>query len=511
MLAACTMSGVKVFRLRLKASKVLKVSGLEIPLNIRTVGARMVKFSPDGKWLVLIRADSSIQISRINDEGATNGRLITSKRIILKRLPRDLIQNKIQHGSLGNYERSINRIAFSADSRIFVVGDLSGYIDSWVLEGHEDLMQDIDEDAESSESLDEDSDEEVHPQIILGQHWIRNPAASLIPKLSAAALILSFRPSTTKSTQQSNGTALHPTRRTPHPHSHDLPQGEDQLFALTSEHQMYELNVLSGRLSNWARRNPSRNLPKAFRDIKDRAMGSIWDIKGSKERIWLYGSNWLYMFDLAMDLPAAVGRSNQAASNTVPFGKRGAKQHKRKREVDDLHVEERRKPELDLGIGRKYRKMEGPKAENFRWVDTDQGQAQASPFEIDDDDDVDAAANEAALLGLRRGPSDQSRMPRRLRDENTATDGEANEESTLDQGGVCTTTTRSWWGTHTYREILGIVPLGIEHEQFGNGVGSSRYDGEWPRRVEVALIERPLWEVDLPPRYYGDQEWDDKA
>lgn len=496
-LATCTISKVKVFRLRPKASKVLKVSAVEIPLNIRAFGARMVKFSPDGKWLVLIRADSSIQICRTKDQGAKNGSLITSKRIILKRLSRDPIKIK-ENGSLGNYERSINRVTFSADSRILVVGDLSGYLDSWVLEGHEDLMQDTDEAESSASSDDEGTDEEIHPQVILGQHWIRNPAASLIPKLSAAALILSFRPST-KTIQQSNGTAVHPTRRTPHPHSHDLPQGEDRLFALTSEHQMYELNVLSGRLSDWSRRNPTSGLPEEFRKIQDRAMGSIWDIGRSKERIWLYGSNWLYMFDLAIDF---------AAGNTS--GVHGAKKQKRKRERDDSNVKQGTKPELCIGIGRKYRKMEGPSAENSRWISTDHEQAQASTDEFDDDD-VDAAADESALLSLRRGPGDQTERSRRLRGKTTAIDGEANKESTLEPAWVRTTKTQAWWGTHNYREILGIVPLGGGHAHQGDGVESSRADDEWPPRVEVALVERPILEADLPPRYQGDQEWDNNA
>ena len=41
--------------------------------------------------------------------------------------------------SLGAYRRSINRVIFSANTRILVAGDLSGHLDSWVLEGYEDM------------------------------------------------------------------------------------------------------------------------------------------------------------------------------------------------------------------------------------------------------------------------------------------------------------------------------------------------------------------------------------
>lgn len=508
-LAVCTMSGVKLFRLRPKESKALKVSAIEVPVNVRAVGAKMVKFSPDGKWLVLIRTDNSIQICRINGEGGTrDGPLILPRCIILKRLSRPSIHIEVEFGSLGKYERTINRVAFSADSRILVVGDLSGYLDSWVLEGHEDLMQGNEKDTASAKSSDDQTtDEESHPQVILGQHWIRNPAASLIPKLSATALILSFRPSTAKSTKQSNGpTVVHPTRSTPHPHSHDLPQGEDRLFAFTSEHQMYEFNVLSGRLSDWSRRNPSSSLPGGFRGIHDRAMGSIWDIKGSKERIWLYGSSWLYMFDLSLDLPTMAGSGKKGMDNALPSDVQEAKPLKRKRNLSTSNRT------FSIGIGRKYRKREGSTAENKGWINMDLEQSQTS----DDEDDYEdnGMTDETALLNLRRVSSHQEKNSNHLSElseETTAITRSANSESNSGHTKGGKTKFPSWWGTHNYRDILGIVPLADGYEYCGEGVEPNGYDGEPAHRIEVALVERPMWEVDLPPRYDGNQEWDDNA
>jgi U3 small nucleolar RNA-associated protein 4 len=46
---------------------------------------------------------------------------------------------------------------------------------------------------------------------------------------------------------------------------------------------------------------------------------------------------------------------------------------------------------------------------------------------------------------------------------------------------------RAWWVTHKYRPILGVVPLG---------------DGE------VALVERPTWDVEMPDRYFAGDEWE---
>ena len=201
-----------MFRLRPKPRDILKVSKVEIPPDIGDIGARMVRFSPDGKWLLIIRANSSVQMCRLREGESVKERLLIARKgRDLKRLARKPVKITLPYGSLGNYERSINRIAFSADSRVLVVGDLSGYLDSWVLEGHEDLTQDADEDKDveamepSSSSDDSDADKENQPQVILGQHWIRNPAASLIPRLSAAALILSFRPSQERSTKLTKG------------------------------------------------------------------------------------------------------------------------------------------------------------------------------------------------------------------------------------------------------------------------------------------------------------------
>lgn len=500
------MSGVKLFRLRPRPRNILKVSKVEIPSDIGEVGARMVRFSPDGKWLLIIRANSSLQMCRLTEDDSGKQRLlIEPKSMALKRLSRDTIETKGLYGSLGNYERSINRVAFSADSRVLVVGDLLGYLDSWVLKGHEDLTQAADEDVEvmepSSSSDDEGANGKIYPQVILGQRWIRNPAASLIPKLSAAALILSFRPSKEQSTARTNGnTPVHPTQKKPHPQSHDLPGGEDRLFAFTCEHRMYEFNILSGRLSEWSRRNPSSSLPRTFRDLKDRAMGSIWDICGTKERIWLYGSSWLWMFDLSIDFPATTGSGKPKADLNIQPRLNGVNNRKRRRELDDSHTEAGKgntgagdkipHSELDIGIGRKFRKMEGPETSNSRWISADPEQVRASD---DDDDDGYDTANQSALLDLRRGSGVNTLITDSVAEDQVTPDG----KMTLARRGI--SKTRPYWNTYNYRDILGIVALGGGPDLSGDDV---------PRGVEVALVERPLWEVDLPPKYHGNQEWD---
>lgn len=504
-----------VFYLRHKGGANIKVSAFEAPITTTGRGARIAKFSPDVNWLLLIRANNEIQMYRLEKNQEPKKKpLLRAKAVNLKRLSRDPIKTKFQHGSLGNYERSINRVAFSADSRIFATGDLSGYLDTWVLEGHEDLTQEDDEGLnalESAESSDGESvDEERHPNVILGQHWIRNPAASLVPKLPTAPLVLSFRPSERDDALKfsNNNTAIHPTRHTPHPHSHDLPDGEDRLFAFTSNHEMYEFEVLKGKLSEWSRKNPSSHLPSKFKEILEPAMGSIWNIGQHTERIWLYGVSWLWMFDLSKDLPTGtepkdllIKRESSNMLKSMNKRKRmevlpGLGQTEQTRKHNSGAGGKKSRVELDIGIGRKFHKSDGPESENKQWISADTEQSQAS------DDDDNETANEL-LLDLPTAAGRRAQIPNGFANDGREGDGETYLEGSGPQIEL------PYWGTHQYRDILGVVRLGD-----GDGYGdeneaeqSNSYDDESARRLEVALVERPIREVDLPPRYEGNQEW----
>lgn len=509
-LALSTISCIKLFRLRQKDNQLL-VSKTEIPTSIGEAGARTVKFSPDGKWLLLIRSDSKIQICRLKrDEGARKGLLILPKLVTLKRLPRDATETQSELG-LASYMRTISRVVFSADSRILAVGDLAGYLDTWVLKGCEDFTEEINKQEtvleQPNRSDDESSEEGIHAQVTLGQSWIRNPAAYILPKLPSAALILTFRPRRPNHDKQvTGGISLKVKGRSSHSKYASLPDHEDRLFVFTDEHQMYEFHVLSGKLSAWSRRNPSSQLPMAFQGIRDRAMGSIWEIRGLKERIWLYGNSWLWMFDLSLDFPADLDRRNQTADGELLPSELSAKNLKRKRGLGDGNSEGIEKgntgagdkipdSKLYIGIGRKFRKTDGPETGKGRLISADVEKCQSSGEDDDeaadeDDNDEEDAANESALLGLRRGLADAARIT------NGSTNDEASGIIQLESRGA--DSCRPYWGTHRYRDILGIVPLGNVPESGDDLRGS----------IEVAVVERPLHEVDLPPRYHGDQEWD---
>ncbi|KAK4691936.1 U3 small nucleolar RNA-associated protein 4, partial [Lecanoromycetidae sp. Uapishka_2] len=397
---------------------------------------------------------------------------------------------------------------FSGDSRILAVADIAGYIDTWVLEGHEDLTQEEDQPiqkerspASSDSECDSESDEENHPIIIYGQHWIRNPSASLLIKLPAAPLVFSFRPSSKTATKAStNGViAPHPTRHTPHPHSHDLPDGEDRLLVLTAENQMYEFSILTGKISDWSRRNSTSNLPREFRDLRDRAMGAVWDVRGENERVWIYGVSWLWMFDLSKDMPVIREKDNE----DEPKENGALVQLKRKRDIETPHHTPTKRPkhdtgagskiadsELRLGIGRKIQKIQGADGE----VQTIDLAREPSPASDDDDYDEPVLANENQLLSLRRSNAyveKDEELENGIEESDDPHDNELAKRTPRERP--------AYWHTYKYRPILGIVPLGEDEVDEGSG---DQLGG-----IEVALVERPLWDVDLPPTFHGEQEW----
>lgn len=516
MLVVSTMADLKFFQLKHKSGGV-KVQKFEAPSELSRNGARSIHISPDNRWLAIQRVDNSVQLHRImKNDIPKRGVQTFPKAVNLRRLPRDVTSTNYQHGTLGEYNRSISRLAFSADGRILAVADISGFIDTWVLEGHEDLT--LPEDsvqerkktnaASDVDNSDGDSDTEDDTNVIFGQRWIRNPAATLLIKLPAAPIILSFRPMSMQSTLAltDGNLGVHRTRHTPHPHPHDLPQGEDRLFVLTAENHMYEFNVLSGKISDWSRRNPTPCLPQEFRELRDRAMGVVWDVQGRNERIWLYGVAWLWMFDLSRDLPAIDHEDSKAL---VTNGEKTTKQLKRKRgrESQDDEAKSRSKHDTGagsridaskrgLGIGPTIRKIEGEDDDRVNLITLGQEQEDLTASD-EDDDHRPANENVTALRRLRR--NDQAET-------NGATYGTETDDAGEDDGLLRRPTRHerpSHWHTFKYRPILGIVPLGGESDDESVDDREDTQPG-----LEVALVERPLWDLDLPLRFHGNQEWD---
>jgi U3 small nucleolar RNA-associated protein 4 len=461
-IAVSTSAEVKFFQLirpakKAEASIKIRRVELEEPLG----GARQLQLSSDGKWLALITHSNEVNMIRIVIDTDTRDVRILPKIVSLERQSRAKAKSEKSAATLAalqNYSRLITRIQFSPDSKALAASDLSGFIDSWILEGHEDpTAPEVDEPAriaktsinQDDEVDDEDEEaEEDSPIVILGQHWIRNPTAALLPKLSSPPNILSFRPSTSpQPSQEPNGNpAVHPTRHNPHPIAHVTPKGPYHLIVLTSQHHLFEFDLLHGKLTDWSKNNPPANLPEKFTFLRDRAMGCSWHVKGGAARIWLYGSTWVQMLDLSKDLP----EKNRATEEYSKRKRGGGNElsHKRPR-VAPVGLA----PETLKVVNGHVTK---PKiAKESKFPSELNGNTSVADANGDSDDDV--------LQSGRLRPREQHEAEA-VRD--TKKDGSP-----------------AFWQTRVYRSILGMVNMGERNEC-----------------LETAIIERPIQELDLPDR-----------
>jgi U3 small nucleolar RNA-associated protein 4 len=296
LLAVSTIGEVKLFCLRpsKRGSEVLRVQRVAIPtalplkkrdeadsedsddeeeVELADKGARHLKFTPDGKRLLIITPDSRILIANldITIHSDRKEKPIVTLSSPIYELDRDLPQNKPQpvvraqqskklsrrrqdEGSHGAYLQTIVRFAFSSTSRLLAVGDLAGNITTF------SLSDDV---------------------------WTRIPTS--IPRLPAAPVALTFRPA--PATLQLAASA---------DDEDEAPDAE--LLVLPADTQVLHLfSATSGRLTQWSQRNPMPDcLPNEFAGVQDRAVGAFWE---GPERVWIHGAAWVWMFDFSRDWP----------------------------------------------------------------------------------------------------------------------------------------------------------------------------------------------------------------
>jgi len=483
LLAVSTVREVKLFQLLQTRSEVgssLRIRKIEMPVS---TGARLVRLTRNGKWLAMVNMTNDVLLTRVlPPEDPMDRPRPLEKLLHLHRLERKTSSSDPRHGPLGHYSRSINHAEFSSDGTVFAVSDLTGYVDTWVVEGHEDLTApeiDIDEAPGSSAEDDDDSDEEDGPKeriTFLGQRWICNPSAHLLPRLDATPVLLSFEPVRGSTEAEPNGNpAVHPTRGNPHPHSRDIPEREHRLLVATADQRLYLFEVLAGRLSGWSRRNPLSSYPVQYRILKSPAKGCVWDVN-EHQRIWLYGEGWLFMFDLSRDLP--IPDAVDAADLVDDEEPRPSK--KRKREVAKGNIRKG-----ISGAGDAVPESEAPVTKMRRF---DSGEDNATlPIDLHGartgvvgDEDLDE--EQEALASLRR-----SREEGLISDASSGPDDGGEVEAALEQRKR---SPEHWWCTFKYRSILGMAPIGQDSQQ----------------PPEVVIVERPSWELDLPPRFVGVHE-----
>ncbi|KAI1002337.1 hypothetical protein K3495_g5864 [Podosphaera aphanis] len=451
MLAVATTMEIKVFQLCARTNSQcgsLQISKLEVPSTI-SGGARLISFSPDGKWLCIIRPENDLILARINES------TISTHITKVTRLNRHTDKLALM-GGLGNYNRTITQVAFSDDSRLLAVSDLAGYIDSFLLTGDQDIINETPSVLGSDSESDEEDEECSRSREIYGQRWIRNPAAASIPQLPAAPTVLSFRP---RVKDFSNTTVSDPSK--------DLNMAEDRLLVVTATSEVFEFRLLEGRLSEWSRRNPPATFPEKYKRTLEIVRGVIWDVGAAKERVWLYSVGWLWMFDLGQNFG---GQKIRETSLKRKRGKSGAGGSM------DVSVS-------DIGVGKISSRITHGEID------------EESETSSHDDTDIDMDIDDDETF---YHPSHPSKDIKADHQSDNRKEEEAVEE--LEARNILGSTPQtisnikpfSSYHTFKYRPIVGLAVLGTTDTNAG---------------PEVALVERPIWETDLPARYYGEQEW----
>lgn len=523
-IVVATSAETKLFQLRRTTTATglpeVRSRPIELPKPLSGQGATTVGFSPDSKWLYAVRLNNVISMAKIRHASSSKERPEIHNRIIkLDRRKRSSMSNS---SDLQQYSRHITTVAFSSDSRILATGDLAGSIDTWILEGHEAQITDASQQLTNgraspsdSEDSDSDSDDETDSRVIDGQKWIRTPAGSQLPSLGTAILALSFKPSSVSAISPFHihgNEGLHATRHNHHPTSPEHPSQETgYLFGVTSSHDLVEFDTLNCKLSNWSRRNPSRLLPEKFRQIKDRVMGIWFDVRPQLgiSRLWMYGPNFIYMLDLTRDLD--TNSQTPEGTSLVEIGQLGnhtvqvEPSHALVRRMSqDGNAVKKRKLNSRHGAGDEMRANERYSVKTRR-IEADEAidagllsppgsvagdDVDADKMDIDtdqDDEDTDAD-NQISDLVLRR------------RATKTETQNGTAEKHTEQRPAS--------WCTFQYRGIYGICALQSEGTAGGlqNGAESEQEAGG-PPPPEVVIVERPMYDVELPPRFSGGQDW----
>lgn len=490
-LAVSTMSNTKLFLLANSPAddRHLKATKIDTPPTLSQNGSRLTRISPDARWLLTLSSTDDVKIHRLVANAESNTVSVIDHINLLSRRSRP--ENKLDwlDGAWGRYKRSITRAVFSEDSRSIAVSDISGTIDTWTLQGEEDLSAEACEkvarlNGEKEDSDEEDGDEDDERLLTFyGEHWVQSGQP---PRLQSMPLVLCFR-SKASAPHLSNG--FHPSTQGP----------AETLLVLTSKHELLEFVVRDGSLSDWSRRNPSRLLPDEFKIQKDRATGAI--VEPLRNRLWLYSATWLCMFNLDEDLPARAGLNKEPAGDQALANDEHDEKPERKRKRNSSFSAGRpdmkkvmnsrsstqgaagdkiRDSELGGGVAeRGYRTLDKRGASKL--VETTSAKRQTGSDDedgsFDEDEDEDEQKTKAPIFQRR-----PIHKPESSRNE--------------------------FYLTQRYRSILGIVPLSAPSTPMVNGSGR-RSKEKAQQSLEVALIERPNHEIDMGPRHPDKYTWDD--
>jgi len=181
-------------------------------------------------------------------------------------------------------------------------------------------------------------------------------------------------------------------------------------------------------------------------------MGCVWHVTDAWKRVWIYGTNWVFMFDLSHDFQPQ--RRLQYAD-----GKKRKREDHGMLDASTSGAGSKTAEKEQQGLKLKVKKLTAAGgATQVDWVDPNK----ADSPELDDEDMDD----------------DREYAPLAKGNRSDAETGESDVEG--EDGTEIKRKPTLNWSTFKYRPILGLVPL----------------EGSDEEALEVVLVERPQWDVE---------------
>ncbi|KAK6349229.1 U3 small nucleolar RNA-associated protein [Orbilia blumenaviensis] len=476
LLAVSTMATVKLFHLRPRKTNVLlRISKLELPEKVATIGARKVLFSPDGKHLAFFAPNSEPYIFKITASVDEAGKSTFEFGDLqhLDRKNRDItasggkLQRKDGVVALGRgYERQVTRACFSPNGKYLFAADVGGWMEAWSLE-----------DAKKGK-------------------WKLVKAS--LPRLPAPPVAAGFRPPVTSE----SGT---------------VDEDSSEVFVMTSDHTLHEFDVKNGQVTAWSTRNSDR-LPRQFLKLKDRCFGiSVVEEKSKGRRMWCWGHGWVFMINVDRDLkPADVKKEKNSTNEDAD-----AKGVKRKRGLvmisgaggeavngrkDMIRGTEVTLVGKDLTTGEGDGAMDVESDEEFLVDKVRNDIRKKGKVEIvhseseddsseDEDDDEEEDSSSGSESDKDSDDSDKESESELSATEHPDEDGgvKLDVEMEIDSGAQAPDEAMaqrkggagvSHWHTFQYRNVMAFLPIGDPKED-----------------LEMVVVERPVADVKLPPAW----------
>ncbi|KAK6538690.1 U3 small nucleolar RNA-associated protein [Orbilia ellipsospora] len=476
LIAIATMATIKLFHLRPRKSTILlRISKLELPEKIASIGARKVLFSPDGNFLAFIAPNSEPYIFKIttdvDEDGKHTFEFGNLQHLDRKEREPAIANNKVQRKdgviALGRgYERQINQVCFSPKGKYLFAADVGGWMEAWIVE-----------DSRKGK-------------------WKLLKAS--LPRLPLSSVAVGFRPLLIDNTKRL--------------------EDSSEVFVMTADHTLHEFDVANGQVTAWSARNSDR-LPKQFLKLKDRCFGiSVVEEKGKGRRMWCWGHGWVFMFNVDRDL------------NVV-------KSKKEKDTEDQKGVKRKRGIVMVSGAGSEAINARSDMVKSSEVMLVGKAQHEGEDLEMEDVDSdeeflVDKVRNDVRRKGgalelVQSESEDDSSSDEEEEDDsdNSSSDSSSNDDSDENEasdselsttehpdpedGGVKLDTEQMdidtpasnaittgatvaakrgvgvpHWHTFQYRNVMAFLPIGDPKED-----------------LEIVVVERPVADIKLPPAW----------